>query len=74
MDKIYRAAQYYVRQEVKGMIDHDINTGDIERAFVAGVEWANKKKEYHKNMCLRDKTKVCNLCHECDVNVMNPSY
>ena len=44
MDKIYRAAQYYVRQEVKGMIDHDINTGDIERAFVAGVKWANKKK------------------------------
>lgn len=27
-----------------------------------------------KNMCLRDKTKKCDLCHECDVYVLNPSY
>lgn len=27
-----------------------------------------------KKMCLRDKTKECNLCHECDVYVLNPSY
>ena len=53
----------------------DLSYDEIaESAFVKGAEWANKKKEYHKNMCFRDKTKVCNLCHECDVNVMNPSY
>lgn len=28
----------------------------------------------NKNMCIRDSTKVCNLCHECDVYVLNPNY
>lgn len=28
----------------------------------------------NKNMCIRDRTKVCNLCHECDVYVLNPNY
>lgn len=74
MDKIYRAAQYYVRQEVKGMIDCNINASDMERAFIAGAEWLEKNKEKSKVMCLRDKTKVCNSCHECDVSVLNPSY
>lgn len=74
MDKLHRAAQYYVRQEVKGMIDHDIDTNDLERAFVSGAEWVEKNKEQSKTMCLKDKTKVCNLCHECDVDVLNPSY
>lgn len=27
-----------------------------------------------KTACLRDKGKVCNQCHECDVYVLNPSY
>lgn len=74
MDKLHRAAQYYVRQEVKGMIDHDIDVNDLERAFVSGAEWIEKNKEKSKAMCLKNKTKVCNLCHECDVNVLNPSY
>lgn len=74
MNKIQRAAKYYVQQEVKGMIDHAIDAGDMERAFIAGVEWAEKNKEKPKKMCLRDKSKVCNLCHECDVSVLNPSY
>lgn len=71
MSKIERAAKYYIQQEVKGMIDHAI---DVERAFIAGVEWAEKNKVKPKTICLRDKSKVCNLCHECDVNVLNPSY
>ncbi|WP_099465162.1 hypothetical protein [Parabacteroides provencensis] len=74
MNKLHRAAQYYVRQEVKGMIGHDINTGDMERAFIAGAEWAERNKERSKVICLKDKNKVCNLCHECDVDVMNPNY
>lgn len=43
MSKIERAAQYYVQQQINGMIDHDIDTGDMERAFVAGVEWQSDK-------------------------------
>ena len=38
--------------------------------FIAGAEWTMK----HKTLCLRDKDKVCNLCHECDVSVLNPSF
>lgn len=74
MSKIERAAKYYIQQEVNGMIDHAIDVGDMERAFIAGVEWAEKNKEKPKKMCLRDKSNVCNLCHECDVSVLNPSY
>jgi len=50
-----------------------------ECAFKSGAEWqasqifeANKVKP--KTMCLRDKSKVCNLCHDCDVYVLNPNY
>ena len=25
-----------------------------------------------KRMCLRDKSKVCDLCHECDIDISNP--
>lgn len=74
MEKKQRAAQYYVQQEVKDMIDHDISVGDMERAFIAGAEWSEKDKAKTKVMCLRDKTKACSLCHECDVDVLNPNY
>lgn len=46
MSKIQRAAQYYVQQEVKGMIDHDINTGDMEEAFISGVAWQAKQSAW----------------------------
>ena len=42
--------------------------------FIAGAKWANENKEKPKVVCLRDKAKRCNLCHECDVDVLNPSY
>lgn len=45
-----------------------------ETAFIAGAKWAEKNKEKSILMCHRDKTKVCNQCHECDVYVLNPSY
>ena len=28
----------------------------------------------HEKPCLRDKEKICNECHECDVDVLNPTY
>jgi hypothetical protein len=31
-------------------------------------------KTESKTICLRDKGKVCNQCHECDVDILNPSY
>lgn len=27
-----------------------------------------------KRMCLRDKQKICNLCHKCDIDISNPRY
>lgn len=29
-------------------------------------------KGRNRRMCLRDRSKVCNLCHDCDVDVLNP--
>lgn len=43
MRKKQRAARYYVQQEIKGIIDDDINTGDLEEAFIAGVDWQYKQ-------------------------------
>lgn len=43
MSKVNKAAQYYVQQEVKGMVDHDISTGDMERAFISGFELGKQK-------------------------------
>lgn len=45
----------------------------VENGFKAGAEWASKNTN-PKARCLRDSTKVCNLCHECDVSVLNPNY
>lgn len=45
-----------------------------ECAFIAGVEWVEKNKVKPKTMCLRDKSKACNSCHDCDVYVLNPNY
>ena len=27
-----------------------------------------------KRMCLRDRSKVCDLCHECDIDISQPRY
>lgn len=42
----------------------------IKLIVCSSIDWHYPKKT--KIMCLKDKTKVCNLCHECDVNVLNP--
>lgn len=42
----------------------------LAKAFKSGANFALGKQEKNekksKRMCLRDKSKVCNLCHECD--------
>lgn len=65
------AAKQYAEIEMKKVLNV---RATAERSFIAGVEWAEKNKANSKAMCLRDKTKKCNLCHECDVYVLNPSY
>ena len=48
---------------------------EFAEGFIAGAEWAMKLKHNKvKVMCIRDNSKRCNLCHECDVNVLNPNY
>jgi cytochrome c551/c552 len=54
--------------------DRGVLHKETQKDFIAGAKWAEKNKANSKAMCLRDKTKECNLCHECDVNVLNPSY
>lgn len=44
----------------------------IKLILCSSIDWHYPAKA--KNVCLRDKTKVCNQCHECDVYVLNPSY
>lgn len=42
--------------------------------FMEGARWADRSRAKTKLICLKDKTKVCNQCHDCDVDVLNPSY
>lgn len=44
----------------------------IKLIVCSSIDW--HYPENTKSMCLRNKSKVCNLCHECDVSVLNPSY
>ncbi len=34
----------------------------------------NCKPTKRKRMCLRDKNKVCDLCHKCDIDISQPNY
>lgn len=60
-------------------VDRGILHKETQKDFIAGAEWQTKQiieanKVKPKTMCLRDKSKVCNLCHDCDVYVLNPNY
>lgn len=62
MSKVNKAARYYVQQEVKGMVDHDISTGDMEEAFIAGVDWQKKRSiEAHKTLCPNHQNGNCTV-------------
>ena len=43
----------------------------IKVIICSSIDWFYPEK---KSMCHKDKTKVCNLCHKCDVDVLNPNY
>lgn len=53
---------------------NECGADEYKAGFIDGVEWARKNQAKPKTMCLIDKTKVCNQCHECDVDILNPSY
>lgn len=56
----------------------ECGTDEFKDGFIAGAEWMEEKMrttpKKQRRMCLRDKSKPCNLCHECDVYVLNPNY
>lgn len=43
MNKVTKAANYHVTNEVAGMIDHDISTGDMTESFISGAVWLQKR-------------------------------
>lgn len=76
MSEMEKAAREFAATKIRDknrQPDNDIFFAAKE-GFEKGAEWAEKNKEKPKTMCLRDKSKVCNLCHDCDVDVLNPSY
>lgn len=60
----------------KAIKENGCNAGETfaRSMFRAGAEWTESNRYESKTMCLRDKTKICNLCHDCDVYVLNPDY
>jgi hypothetical protein len=40
----------------------------FDRAYALGKQEKDAEKSKGKLMCLRDRTKVCNKCHECDID------
>lgn len=60
----------------KAIKENGCNAGETfaRSMFRAGAEWMESNRYESKIMCLRDKTKICNLCHDCDVYVLNPDY
>ncbi|WFE84946.1 hypothetical protein [Parabacteroides chongii] len=66
-------------EEIKYLVDFEMKATlnvpeTVRRSFEAGAAWAEKNKEKSKVRCLRDSTKTCNLCHDCDIYVLNPNY
>ena len=44
----------------------------FDRAYALGKLEKDAKKP--KKMCLRDRRKFCDLCHECDIDISNPYH
>lgn len=43
----------------------------IKLIVCSSIDWYYPEK---KSFCLKNHDKVCNNCHECDVDVLNPNY
>lgn len=77
-ESIKEVARDYAEKVRKSSYIHSMGYGyeseHLREAFIAGYEYANGNKKSSKLTCLRDKNKICNLCHECDVDILNPIY
>ena len=40
----------------------------FDRAYALGKQAKDAERSKEKLMCLRDRTKVCNRCHACDID------
>lgn len=40
----------------------------FDRAYALGKQEKDAERSKEKLMCLRDRTKVCNRCHACDID------
>lgn len=56
------------KTETMFMVDEDAFKAAFDRAFVLGKQERDAEKSKEKLMCLRDRTKVCNRCHACDID------
>lgn len=68
--KVERRTKTYDWYKKRGYLDYSPNMED--NSFV----WMKKEQisRSRKMICVRDKMKVCDLCHKCDINVLNPHY
>lgn len=72
--------------DAKGMIVASVDYAGLEwrglrfekrmeaRAVIANhiCDLLNREHSQHQRMCIRDRAKVCDLCHDCDIDVLNP--
>lgn len=74
--KISREAyEKLIKEDLDFLNEHcpeSLELDHIKAIIRSSINWNYSEKA--KSMCLKDKTKVCNLCHECDVDVINPIY
>lgn len=68
----------YKRENLDGEVQwqpvsrYDVFNFAFDRAYALGKQEKDAKRS--KRMCLRDRTKVCNQCHECDIDISNPYH
>lgn len=49
--------------------------GSYYRGFIAGAQWMMEQGlNKPKPRCIKDSNKECSQCHECDIDVLNPTY
>lgn len=69
------AYEKLIKEDLDFLNEHcpdSLELDHIKVIICSSIDWYYPEKT--KSMCLRDKSKVCNLCHECDVYVLNPNY
>ena len=58
-----------VAVETTNLLCKSITYTAFDRAYALGKKEKDaEKSEKSKRMCLRDKSKVCNKCHACDID------